>query len=193
MEKQVKKSLPAEIKDLPGLVKRSCGEIKRIGSLTGAAMLAALNVILHQLTVIISLTQQISFAFITVGISGMLYGPMLTGMIGIATDILKYIVKPNGGFFPGFTLSEFVLGFIYGLFLYKKEVTLARVFCAQLTATLVIDLTLTSLWLSMMYGQAFIVLVGARLVKNIVMLPVKTAILYFLAKKVSEIRIRRLA
>ncbi|MBC8584949.1 folate family ECF transporter S component [Oscillospiraceae bacterium NSJ-64] len=156
-------------------------------------MLAALNVILHQLTVIISLTQQISFAFITVGISGMLYGPMLTGMIGIATDILKYIVKPNGGFFPGFTLSEFVLGFIYGLFLYKKEVTLARVFCAQLTVTLVIDLTLTSLWLSMMYGQAFIVLVGARLVKNIVMLPVKTAILYFLAKKVSEIRVRRLA
>lgn len=178
-----------EIAKIPTLVNASIQELRRVTSLTGAAMLAALNVILNQFTVVLSLTQKVGFSFITVGVSGMLYGPVLTGSIGAVTDILKFLVgPPAGAFFPGFTLNEFLLGFIYGVFLYQKPVTLGRVFAAKLTTTVVINLTLTPLWLSMMYGKAFFVLVGARLFKNILMLPIETALLYFLLKKVREFR-----
>ena len=67
--------------------------------------------------------------------------------------------------FFGFVLNEFLLGFIYGCWFYRRKVTLARIFCACLTAVLVLNLCLTPLWLHIMYGNAF-VLSAARLLKT---------------------------
>lgn len=182
------KLIAGEMHDASRRMKDAVGELKNVRSLAGASMLSALGVVIHALTTVAaSLTQIVSFTFLTVGVSGLLYGPVVTGCIGAITDILKYIVKPNGGFFPGFTLSEFLLGFLFGLFFYQRKVTLLRVFAAKLTTTLLINLTLTPLWLSMMYGNAFIVLVSGRIVKNLIMLPIETGLLYFLLKKVQEI------
>lgn len=178
-----------EITKIPELVSTSTQELRRVSSLTGAAMLAALNVIINQFTVVVSLIQKVGFSFVAVGVSAMLYGPVLTGSICAVTDIIKYMVGPSAGaFFPGFTINEFLSGFIYGIILYKKPVTVGRVFAAKFAVTLLINLTLTPLWLSMMYGKAFIVLVASRLAKNILMLPLETALLYFVLKKVREFR-----
>ena len=46
---------------------------------------------------------------------------------------------------------------------------------------------LNPLWLSIMFGDAFIALVSMRLVKNIVMFPIEVGLLYFLLKKTGEI------
>lgn len=101
--------------------------------------------------------------------------------MGIVTDIIGYFLRPNGGFFPGFTLNEFLLGFLYGCWLYKKPVSLWRTFCACLSAVLLINLLLTPLWMRLMYGNSF-VLTGLRLVKNAVKLPLDTALLYCVLK-----------
>lgn len=90
-------------------------------------------------------------------------------------------------FSPGFTLNEFLLGFLYGCWLYKKPVSLWRTFCACLSAVLVINLVLTPLWLNIMYGNAFVIS-GMRLIKNAVKLPLDTALLYFLLKAVETHR-----
>ena len=102
-------------------------------------------------------------------------------------DVAGYFLRPNGGFFPGFTLNEFLLGFLYGCWLYKKPVSLWRTFCACLSAVLVINLVLTPLWLNIMYGNAFVIS-GMRLIKNAVKLPLDTALLYFLLKAVETHR-----
>ena len=107
--------------------------------------------------------------------------------MGIVTDVAGYFLRPNGGFFPGFTLNEFLLGFLYGCWLYKKPVSLWRTFCACLSAVLVINLVLTPLWLNIMYGNAFVIS-GMRLIKNAVKLPLDTALLYFLLKAVETHR-----
>lgn len=171
-----------EIRQVPQLVSRSAKELRKVGSLTGTAMLAALNVITNQFTIILSATLQIGFSFLTVGVSGMLYGPVLTGLVGVATDLIKYMLLSNGGFFPGFTLNEFIIGFLYGIFLYQKPVSWKRIIAAQLCVTLVINLFLTPLWLSIMYGKAFWVLVAGRLLKNVLLFPIDVALLYFVAK-----------
>lgn len=171
----------------------STRELKDVRSLTGGALLAALNVVINQFTIFFSQVLRLGFSFLTVGVSGMLYGPVLTGTIGVVTDILKFIFHSDGSaFFPGFTLNEFLLGFIYGAFFYRKAVTLPRVIAAKLTAMVVINLFLTPLWLSMLYGQAFVALVAARLLKNLIMFPIETAMLYFVLKKVRELRPARL-
>ncbi len=156
-------------------------EVRRTASLAGAAMLAAVSLVLNQLVIPVSQMLEIGFAFLAAGACAFLYGPWMAGLMGIVTDTIGYFLRPNGGYFPGFTLNEFLLGFLYGCWLYKKPVTLWRCLCACLSAVLLINLLLTPLWLHLMYGNAF-VLTSARLVKNAVKLPLDTALLYFLLK-----------
>ena len=101
--------------------------------------------------------------------------------MGIAADTLGYFLRPNGTYFPGWTLNEFLLGFLYGCWLYKKPVTLWRTFAACLSAVLLINLCLTPLWLHLVYGNAFVI-TGLRLVKNLIKLPIDTLLLYTLLK-----------
>ena len=187
-------SAAAGLAELPELVRGSARELRSLRSLTGGSMLAALSVILNQFTIFFSQLLRLSFTFLAIGVSGMLFGPVLTGALGAVTDVLKYLVRNDGGFFfPGFTLNEFLRGFLYGLFLYRRPVTFGRVFAAQLSILLTITLLLNPLWLSLMYGQAFWALVSMRLVKNLILLPVESAMLFFLLKKVAALRPIRMA
>ena len=158
-------------------------EGRRTASMAGAAMLAALAVVLDRFTWQVGPMLEIGISFLAVGVSGFLYGPWLAGLAGVVIEILGYFLRPNGDFFVGFVLNEFLLGFIYGCWFYRRKVTLARTFCACLTAVLVLNLCLTPLWLHIMYGNAF-VLSAARLLKNAIKLPVDTALLYALLRLV---------
>lgn len=171
----------------PGRLSDAAREVRRTASLAGAAMLAALSLVLNQFTIAVSQFLEIGFSFLAAGTCAFLYGPWLAGLMGIVTDVAGYFLRPNGGFFPGFTLNEFLLGFLYGCWLYKKPVSLWRTFCACLSAVLVINLVLTPLWLNIMYGNAFVIS-GMRLIKNAVKLPLDTALLYFLLKAVETHR-----
>lgn len=177
-----------ELKALPALLSSSMKEIKKVSSLTGCAMLTALNVAISQFRIVISNILEISFSSVMVGASALLYGPMITALAGGIADTLKFIARPTGPYFPGFTINEILLGFIYGLFFYKKKVTLKRTFAAKLTVTIIINLILTPIWLNILYGQAFLVLLSARIVKNIVMLPIETAFLYFVLKTAEKVK-----
>ena len=156
-------------------------EVRRTASIAGAAMLAAVGLVLNQLVIPVSQLLEIGFAFLAAGACAFLYGPWMAGLMGIVTDVVGYFLRPNGGFFLGFTFNEFLLGFLYGCWLYKEPVTLWRTFCACLSAVLVINLFFTPLWLHLMYGNAF-VLSSLRLIKNAIKLPLDTAMLYFLLK-----------
>lgn len=172
-------------------VRESTQELNQLSSLMGGAMLTGLGTIINRFTISFSATLRLSFGFLTVGLCGMLYGPVLTGLMGIAVDLLRYLAVGGGAYFPGFTLNEFIVGFLYGYLLYHKPVTLPRVFLAKLSVTLLINLCLTPLWLSILYGDAFIVLLAARVVKNLLMLPVETLMLFVVCKKVGELRLHR--
>lgn len=69
----------------------------------------------------ISPTLRIGFSSVFAGVSGMVYGPMLTGFAGVIADTLKYMIRPDGPYFPGFAINEFLTGFIYGCFFYKRK------------------------------------------------------------------------
>ncbi len=164
--------------------------LRRTACLAGAAMLAAVGLVLNQIVIPVSQFLEIGFAFLAAGACAFLYGPWMAGLMGVVTDLIGYFLRPNGGFFPGFTLNEFLLGFLYGCWLYKKPVTLWRTFCACLSAVLLINLLLTPLWLHLMYGNAF-VLTGLRLIKNAVKLPVDTALLYCVLKTAQKYKTTR--
>ncbi len=157
-------------------------EVHDVRSLAGTSMFAAITVILDRIaTFQVSQILEIGFSFVAVAASAYLYGPWLAGLSGVVVDVLAYFLRPNGGFFIGFTLNQFLLGFIYGCWLYKKPVTLWRCAAACLSVVLVLNLFLTPLWLNLMYGNAFVI-TTLRLVKNIVKFPIDTALLYVVLK-----------
>ncbi|WMJ78165.1 MULTISPECIES: folate family ECF transporter S component [unclassified Sedimentibacter] len=61
---------------------------------------------------------RINFASVPLIISGMLLGPAAGFISGAAADIINFIAKPGGPFFPGFTLVSALSGFLPGL-IYK--------------------------------------------------------------------------
>lgn len=165
-----------EIAGLPGLMKTSAEQLRKVPALTGTAMLTALNVVVGTLFIPITPTLRIGFSSIPAAVCGMYYGPICTGFAGVIADTLKYIIRPDGPYFPGFAVNEFLTGMIYGCFFYKKKITLLRVIIARACITVFINLILTSLWLNMMYQSPLFTMV--RLIKNVVMFPVDVALLY---------------
>lgn len=170
------------------LFKSAVKEMRKISSLAGAAMLSALKVVLNVFTIPVSNMLEIGFSYLATSLSGYMYGPMLAGLMGIAADILGYFIRPNGAFFPGFTFNEFLLGFIYGCFFYKQSVSLKRTIAAQLTVVLLINMCCTPLWLYIMYGKSFFALMGIRIIKNIIKLPIDISLLYFTLKTAEKRR-----
>lgn len=175
-----------EIVQLPKLISHSTKELKRVTSICGCAMLTALNVAVGSLFIPITPTLRIGFSSVFAGVSGMIYGPAITGFAGVIADTLKYIIRPDGPYFPGFAINEFLTGMIYGCFFYKKEITLPRVILARACITIFINLILTSLWLNIMYQSPLFTTI--RLVKNVVMFPIDVAILYFALKGAQRVK-----
>jgi ECF transporter S component (folate family) len=171
-------------------LKSSLDEFGNARTIAMSGMLVALNVILTFFDISLSNVLRISFSFLPLAMGGMLYGPVVGGAMGVVGDILGYLARPDGPFFPGFTLNALLSGALYGLFLYKRPVKLKSVIAVSLLVTVSINLLLNPVWLSMMYGNAFIVLLTGRIVKNVIMFPINTALLFAALKLVERVKIR---
>ncbi|MCI9457498.1 MAG: folate family ECF transporter S component [Oscillospiraceae bacterium] len=178
-------TIKEKLQELVRRLAASAQELHRVPSLTAAAMLAAVALVLNQFTIAVSQFLEIGFTFLAAGVCAFLFGPWMAGLMGIVTDLIGYFLRPNGGFFPGFTLNEFLLGFLYGCWLYKKPPSWRRTFAACLSAVLIINLFLTPLWLNMLYGQALF-LSSTRLIKNALKLPLDASLLYLLLKALNR-------
>ena len=109
--------------------------MKNVRSLTVAALLVALAVTLKFLKIVITPTLEFSFAFLANASAGFLFGPFVSGTVGALADVLGYLVRPTGPFFPGFTLNAIINGVVYGLILYKKPLSMKRVVIARVIKT----------------------------------------------------------
>jgi ECF transporter S component (folate family) len=65
---------------------------------------------------------RINFANLPLMLSGIILGPLAGFLTGAAADLINFVVKPGGPFFPGFTLASGLCGFIPGIiFKYLKR------------------------------------------------------------------------
>ncbi|MDO4648012.1 MAG: folate family ECF transporter S component [Eubacteriales bacterium] len=162
-------------------LKSSLHELSSTRNLVICGMMAALAVVLGYVA-------SIDLGpYIRIGFSGLpnrlvefLFGPVVGCFFGGALDILKFLVKPTGTFFPGFTFNAMLAGVIYGFILYKKPVSIPRILAAEFLVKLIVNCGLNTLWISVLYGKGFFVLLPARLLKNAIMLPIDSAIIFLM-------------
>ncbi len=164
--------------------KSSYQELKSIRCITLISMLGAVSIVLGSLVFMVGDFLKVGFNFLPNEFVYYLFGPVVGVVYGATLDLLTFIVRPTGPFFFGFTLSAIITGFLYGVILYKRPLSLKRILVANLVQLVVIHLLLNTYWLTMLYGYNFIAILPLRALKALIMLPVETIMLYMVIKGV---------
>lgn len=137
-------------------------------------ILIALEIVLNRFLSINAWNIKIGFNFVPIVIAAMLLGPLQGGLVAALGDLIGALLFPIGAYFPGFTLTAFLTGLTFGLFLYHRQ-TVVRTALAALVSQGVLGLWLNTLWIWILYGSSFRVLLATRLVQCGVLLVVQFA------------------
>ena len=121
---------------------------------------------------------RIDFAFIPLAIYASMWGPYRAGIMFALVDIFGTNLFLPGTYFFGFTITNFFTGFIYGKFLYKKELTLKRIFLMSLTTFIAVTCVLNNIWLTMQFQDAAFAFYTMRIIKGSIFVPIKTLVLF---------------
>ena len=167
----------------------SIKEFKITHNMVICGFMAALAIVLSYVASIqLGPYLKIGFSGIPNRIVEFLFGPVIGCIFGGALDILKFLIKPDGPFFFGFTFNAMLAGVIYGSILYKKPVKLWRIVLAEFLVKLIVNCFFNTLWISMLYGKGFIAILPPRVIKNIIMLPVDSIILFCVLTFIQKFR-----
>ena len=159
----------------------------RTRTLTTLAMLTALEIVLSRFLSLNAWNIKIGFNFVPVVAAAILYGPIGAGLVAALGDFLGALLFPIGTYFPGFTLTAFLMGLCYGLFLYKKQ-SFPRILAAVALHQLVLSLLLNTLWISVLYGSPFWPLLLSRLPQCAILAAVQLAVIPLLVKLLPRLK-----
>ena len=161
-------------------------ELRHLKTVVVTAMLIAVGIILGYFSITVTPYLRIGFSFIANELTALLFGPVVGGVMGGIADIIKYLIKPDGPYFFGFTLSAILGPVIYGIMLYKKPLSFPRIFIAKVLVAVFVNLLLGTYWLSMLYGKGFLALLPARALKQVCSVPVEAALFYIIVKTLGK-------
>ena len=182
----------------------SAKEFKSIKSMVFAALLVALHTVLAVFVSIqVTPSLRISVSFLANCAIGYMFGPIMGFVCGGLGDLIQFVIKPQGAYFPGWTLSAALAGFIYGLFFYGCNMKVAENFdsgnsnekksflklidvkfllrctLALTVDTLLVNVLLGTYWCSIMYGKGFAFYLSLRFAKNMIQLPINIILAYY--------------
>ncbi len=168
-------------------LRRQLQEMRNIHSICLGGLFVAAYIVLSLFNIRFSEFLEFRLAFLALAAAAFYGGPVMGMAVGIAGDVISYFVMPQSGpFFPGFTLTYAILGFLFGLLLSRSRITPFRAFAAGL-AEFFISCTLTTFWLHLMYGMDWKYLLTIRIVKNLISLGVYSILLFVFLTAFSKI------
>ncbi len=130
-------------------------------------LLIAMDVVLTRFLSIQTPITRIGFSFVARAMAAIILGPWCAACAGGIADIIGMLAFPSGAYFPGFTLTAAMTGFIFGLFMHKK-VTPVRIIGAVVVNQLICSLGLNTLWLMIMTESSFFALLSTRVLQAVV-------------------------
>ena len=165
----------------------SIREFRRLRNVIFCGMMGALSIILSYVgTIRLGPTMRIGVGEIPNVMVDYLFGPAAGMIFGGVMDIVKYMLNPDGAFFPGFTLSAMTGALIFGFFLYRRKRNFWRLLAAEALVKAFVNVGLNTIWLNMLYGKGFLALLPPRIISNLIQLPLDTILLWFVLQAVSR-------
>ena len=166
--------------------RESLREFRNIKVLCAIGMLGGLSIIINNFSIQVGDFLKIGFASECNVLVDCLFGPAAGAIFGAGMDVFKFLLKPTGPFFWGWTFSAALAGIIIGFGLYRKKITYVRVFIVRLINSIVINVIIGTYWLHVMYGKGFIALLPTRLLKNVIMVPIEAFIFMAIYKAIEK-------
>ena len=146
------------------------------------SVLIATEVVLSRFLSLSTPLTKIGFGFVPIAICAILYGPIFAGIAGAVSDIVGAILFPIGPYFPGFTLSAALTGIVFGVFLFNHKINFIWLLCVVLINCLGISLLISTLWLTIITGTPWMLLLPIRIISSLIMIPVQFGSLFLLQK-----------
>lgn len=145
------------------------------------AVLVALEIVLNRFLSINTPVVKIGFSFVPIAVAGMLFGPIPAAVVAALADVLGAVLFPTGTIFLGITLTAFLKGINWGLFLNKKQ-SILNIVLATLVDQIVLSYFLNSFWLSILMGAPYASLLATRIVQTAILIPVELVVVFAISK-----------
>lgn len=172
------------------LFKNSFLELKKTKTIVICGLLLAISLMLNTQALKIEGITIIKFSFIANSIAGFLFGPVVSGILGGLTDALTHVINPKGAYFFGFTFNAILGGIFYGSLLYRKiygsKNLVLRIVICKILISIIVNLSLGTLWYSMFSGKGFLILLPARIYKELIVIPIHCIVMYILLKSINK-------
>lgn len=149
-----------------------------------AALFIALEVVFTRMLSINTPFLRIGFSFLPVAMCSILLGPVAGGVAAAIGDIIGATLFPTGPFFPGFTLNAFLSGALYGMFTYRKAPSFMRSLIPVIINNVFVHIILGTFWLTIILNKGYIALLPGRITKNLLLIPIESAMIFFFWKYV---------
>jgi len=144
-------------------------------------LMIGLNVLLSRFLALHLGILRISMGCVAIYITAIMYGPVAGGCVGAIADIVGIMLFPTGIYFPGFTISGFLTGYIYGAFCYhnSKKINIILAIIVQL---IVVSLVLNTTWVMILTFKGVWAIFPIRLANAFV----KFAISLYIFEKITK-------
>jgi ECF transporter S component (folate family) len=163
-----------------------------VEALTVTAMLIACQVVLGNLLQVPLLGKQYNFGFVPIAMAGALLGPVPAMLVGGLGDLIGAHLFPAGAYFPGFTLTNVLVGLVCGLFLHGRKPSLWRCGAAVIIALAGVTLPLNSYWLHLLAyvpGRGYWGWLVIRAPNYLVEVPVNMVLCYALLHALRRVKL----
>lgn len=158
----------------------------RIIAISG--FLIALNIVLSR---VITIPGVVNFGGFPIIFGGIVFGPVVGGIVGAVGDVVSFIVRPTGVFMPHFTLTSALTGIIPGLMMKLLKADLPKFPLWKIFVSILVGQVLTSIlmvpyFLNSLFGMPLIVQMTQALVKQAINIPVYSIIIKGLIESIAR-------
>lgn len=171
--------------------KEAVSRLKNVRVLAAVALLIALTIAMATLYIPLPNNLHVFFNYAPKALCAMVCGPVAALGVGFVMDILSFLARPMGAFFPGYTVTTMVAMLIYALGFFGKKLTIPRIAITKLAVNVICNIGLNSLWNSILMGKAFVVFLAGSATKNLLLWPIEVLVMVIVFRLVTPVLVKQ--
>ncbi len=156
--------------------------------ITISGFLIALNVVLSRF---ITIPGIINFGGFPIIFAGIVFGPIVGGIVGAVGDVVSFLVRPTGPFMPHFVLTSALTGIIPGILMKVlkgdvDELPFWKIFLSILVGQVITSVLMVPYFRNILFGHPLIVTMTKAATKQAINIPVYSVLIKGLVESLAK-------
>lgn len=156
--------------------------------ITISSFLIALNIVLSRF---ITIPGVINFGGFPIIFGGVVFGPVVGGIVGAIGDIVSFIVKPTGTFMPHFVLTSALTGIIPGVMMKVLKADLPKfplwkIFIAIFIGQVTTSVLMVPYFRNILFAHPLLVTMSKAAMKQAINIPAYSIIIKTLVEAIAR-------